>query len=100
MVGQAHRLPDPGFKTEAMTIARELCAEICAKVEILVSELKATGYVFAFPDCVHVTNVGDLSEWNEAAEHLQIHLPVFLQAWLVEVGSLNLMGSHPACPSL
>ncbi len=98
MVGQAHRLPDPGFKTEAMTIARGLCAEIRAKVEILVSELIATGYVFAFPDCVHVTNVGDLSEWNEAADHLGIHLPVFLQAWIVEVGSVNLMGSHPAWP--
>ncbi len=98
MVGQPHRLPDPQFKTEAMTIARELCAEIRAKVEILVSELKAAGYVFAFPDCAHVTNVGDLSEWNEAADHLGIHLPVFLQAWIVEVGSVNLMGSHPAWP--
>jgi hypothetical protein len=27
-----------------------------------------------------------------------VHLPVFLQAWAVEVGSVNLMGSHPSWP--
>jgi hypothetical protein len=96
MVGQAYRLSDPVFKGKAFNLAREFCAEIRARVEILVLELKGAGYIFASPDRVHIASVGELSEWNRVAEHLAIHLPIFLQAWIAEVGSVNLTGSHPS----
>ncbi len=98
LVAQAHRLPDPEFRTTAVKLARQLCARARFNVERLVQGLSQGGYVFAFPDEVHVPDDGRASEWISEFERLGVYLPIFLQAWITEVGSVNLMGSHPSWP--
>ncbi|HKB59037.1 MAG TPA: hypothetical protein VKC56_03235 [Gallionellaceae bacterium] len=81
-----------------MEFARHLCARARSNVEYLVQGLSQAGYVFAFPDEVHVPDDGQASEWISEFERLGVYLPIFLQAWITEVGSVNLMGSHPGWP--
>lgn len=98
MVSQAYRLSDKQFKTEAMKLARFFCARIRANVYQMTEVLSRSGYVFAFPNQVHVPYDGNALDWIAALENDGIYLPVFLQAWIAEVGSVNLMGSNPNWP--
>jgi len=98
LVAQSHRLSDPGFRAEAFAFARQLCARARSNVERLVEDLSQAGYVFAFPDRAHVPDDGRSPEWISEFERLGVHLPIFLQVWIAEVGSVNLMGSHSSWP--
>jgi hypothetical protein len=98
LVAQAERLSDQAFRSEAFGFARQLCARARSNIERLVQGLSRAGYVFAFPDRAHVPDDGHSPDWVSEFERLGVHLPIFLQAWVAEVGSVNLMGSHPSWP--
>jgi hypothetical protein len=95
MIGETFRLGDRGFKKEVRNHAREMMKFVRRDIDIIVTILSQKGYQFAFPEKVRVSPDPAVWEWIEEYENKGIYLPLSLQAWLSEVGCVNLMGSHP-----
>jgi hypothetical protein len=95
---QSHRLHDPAFREEVLAFARMRFAHAVANIERLTEVLAREGYRFAEPQRVYTPPEAATQEWIQEIEHKRVYLPISLQAWMLEVGSVNLMGSHPAWP--
>jgi hypothetical protein len=96
--GESFRLSDPAFRDAALGMAREMMCRARQNVEILVDRLSRFGYRFAVPEAVHVGPDRAACDWIAEREAHGIYLPISVQAWIAEVGSVNLMGSHPSWP--
>lgn len=88
---------DTNAHNDAIAFARKVMAFARRNVDILVNRLTATGYRFAnIRPFVPATN--DVSNQLEELAAAGVYLPISLQAWLLEVGGLDLCGSHPDWP--
>ncbi len=61
----------------------------------IVQSLDDAGYRFVFPDEVLVPPEPEAADWIATYRERSVHIPIALEAWCLEVGSINLMGSHP-----
>ncbi len=95
MIGETFRLGDCEFKTEALNHARKIMKPVRRNIDIIITILLQKGYRFAFPENVLVSPDPAIWEWIGEYENKGIYLPLSLQAWLSDVGCVNLMGSHP-----
>jgi hypothetical protein len=60
--------------------------------------LARENYRFVEPQRVHTAPEAGTQEWIQEMEQKRVYLPISFQAWMLEVGSVNLMGSHPEWP--
>jgi hypothetical protein len=97
-VSFAYLYPNGEFPEEWIGLAREMMRRARTNVEALVARLQASGYRFANPDQVHVGPDADLAEQLNRFERLGFHVPLSLRTWWEEVGTVNLMGTHPDWP--
>jgi hypothetical protein len=67
-------------------------------IESIIDKLLKGGYRFLDTARAHQAPDPDLLEWLEQYERQGIYLPVSLQAWLANVGNVDLRGTHPAWP--
>lgn len=88
-------LLDPARRTESLGIARKVMAFARRNVEWLVRRLESSGYRFANPHGPWQTPEEGLSESVEELARQGFFVPVALQAWLMEVGCVDLCGTHP-----
>lgn len=89
---------DIGFRQEAHRIAREIMRTARENVERIVEHLVRIDYRFSEPDRIHLPPTKMATEWFADYESKGVYFPVSLQAWILEVGSVNFMGSHPNWP--
>ncbi len=66
-------------------------------VEILVERLTTSGYRFA-NGRPYTPPADDISIQLQQLSAAGVHVPIALEAWLTEVGSVDLCGSHPDWP--
>ena len=97
-LSQSHRLYEPDFRNEVLAFARARFARAATNIDRLVNVLTREGYRFVEPQRVHTAPEAETQEWIQEMERKQVYLPISLQAWMLEVGSVNLMGSHPSWP--
>ena len=97
LVGQRHLLHDQSFHREALRFAREFCARARTNIKLLIEQLLRSGYLFK-DERIHTAPAADTIGWIHEFEKKGIYLPVILQAWMMEVGSVNLTGTHPNWP--
>lgn len=97
---QDEELGNPGFRDEALQAARTIFHPVRENLERIVDNLSAAGYLFEYPDRVLGTPIGDASHWVRKFQHEGLHLPVTFQAWIEEVGTINLVGRDPTWPEL
>jgi hypothetical protein len=69
-------------------------------LEVVVDRLDARGYRFQYPGNVLKSPVTDSAHWVQEFNRPGLHLPIAFQAWIEEVGSVNLNGQDPAWPSV
>lgn len=98
MVGGSRRLREEDFRNEALTYARAMMRRAREALELVLQTLQSTGYRFAEEDRVLTRPEAGIDAWLREQEEIGIHVPISVQAWLIEVGSVNLMGSHPEWP--
>ena len=67
-------------------------------VELLVEELPRLGYVFEHPDTAHVPPPDGLAERLDELETTIGVMPLALRAWFEQVGTVDLVGTHPDWP--
>ncbi|MCB9894349.1 MAG: hypothetical protein H6839_07865 [Planctomycetes bacterium] len=98
LVGQPERLVEPGFLAEALGAARSAMREVRTHVLRIIDHLVADGYQFVDDRAPYAGPESGVEEalrdlWNEGA-----FVPVSLQAWLIEVGTVDLCGFNPNWP--
>ncbi len=90
-------LLEPDTRRQALAFARKVMAFARQNVDILVDRLAKSGYEFANrkpvtpPEENVIDNLLKLGECG-------VHVPVALQAWLIEVGGVDFCGTHPDWP--
>lgn len=95
-----HELADPAFRNEVLDVARSILRLVRARLEVIVDRLFAQGYRFQYPDDVLKSPMADSARWVEEFDRNGLHLPIAFQAWIEEVGSVNLIGQDPSWPSV
>jgi len=84
-------------RDEALRLARKVMAFARRNVETLVDRLTQSGYCFAAKRPFVPPRSEIASQLKELAAS-KVHVPIALQAWLLEVGGVDLRGSHPQWP--
>jgi hypothetical protein len=95
LMAQSHRLYDDSFYMNSLMLARQIMRRVRDILLNIIDELYAENYRFAGENIVYKPPPSNTFEWIKELTEQGIHFPVSLQAWLLEVGSVNLMGSHP-----
>ena len=93
----SHQLLKGKARENALAFARKVMAFARRNVELLADRLSATGYEFAGgkPLTPPEEDVADkLTELSNRG----VHVPISLQAWLIEVGGVDFRGTHPEWP--
>jgi len=94
-----HRLVEPSFRQAARDTACEMMTRARLNLELILARLRARNYEFAAPPDAFVPPPSDVVALVDRLEADGIHLPVALEAWLIEVGtSVNLTGTDPRWP--
>lgn len=84
-------------RVEALSLARKVMIFARQNVEILLDRLITSGYRFASRN-PYVPPAEDVSSALQQLSAAGVYFPIALEAWLTEVGSLDLRGSHPDWP--
>jgi hypothetical protein len=92
-VSQDYRLTDVQFKQDALSTACKVMRHARRVIEIIIDRLKSRGYEFVEPKRVHIKPSPDVADWAAEFEAEGIYLPISFQAWLQEIGTINLMGT-------
>ena len=95
-----HELADAEFRDEVLDVARNIARLVRARLEVIVERLSVRGYQFSYPEDVLRPPVPDSAQWVDEFERNGLHLPIAFQAWIEEVGSVNLIGQDPSWPSV
>ncbi len=80
--------------TNALDLARKVMAFARTNVDVLIRRLHSGGYQFA-SQSPHVLPTPDCVAKIRELEDRGFHIPIALQGWLMEVGRVDLSGSHP-----
>lgn len=83
---------------ESRAIIAETMRRARHNVELLVEALPTLGYRFEHPDRVHVPPPPGLAEQLDGLERTIGVMPLALRAWLEQVGTVDLVGTHPEWP--
>lgn len=97
LVGMEYRLGDRQFREEAMAFACEIMKRARVHVLGIISQLQEENYSFLYPDEMHIEP--GPCDWIRDLEQSGIYLPLSIAAWLREVGTVNLIGTHPSWPA-
>ncbi|HRJ78521.1 MAG: hypothetical protein HUU03_05205 [Planctomycetaceae bacterium] len=95
---QSSRLKEPAFKAEALQFSRLMMRGARALVLELIDELASSGYLFEGAESPHVEAEAGAQEYLAELWERGIFVPLSVQAWMIEVGCVNLCGSHPNWP--
>lgn len=94
MVGESFRLLDPAFHEEVVRYACKIMSRANSCLDGIVENLLKEGYRFVDPKNVRRPPDPDVWDWIKEYEQQGVYLPISLQAWLAEVGNIDLRGSH------
>ena len=95
ILSQEYRLTDPTFRNESTHFARVIMRKAKQLFEQLSSRLVDEGYKFVVGNWPIKNAEPDAEEWISDLRNQGVYIPIVLEAWLVEVGTVNLCGSHP-----
>ena len=96
LMAQAYRLSNATFRSEALDFARHMMRRAGDQLKRIAEDLSRQEYRFVNPrGPVHAPEVG-LEDCCTELSYLCVNLPIALEAWLAEVGGVDLTGSHPA----
>jgi len=91
-------LLDSKKRHDALSFAQKVMAFARRNVEILIERLEGSGYQFANKQGPRRAPEDDIASIVEGLASRGVHVPVALQAWLMEVGGVDLSGTHPEWP--
>lgn len=90
---QSHRLTDKAFRSEVLSYGREIMSHARSCVLHIIDHLNKLEYRWVDESRVYKTPDENVQEWIDYLAEAEIFIPISLQAWLLEVGNVNLTGS-------
>ena len=90
-------LLNPQTRQNAVAFARKVMAFARKNVDILAERLTKSGYEFAVGNPVIAPEEDVIDNLAELGNR-GVHVPIALQAWLIEVGGVDFCGTHPNWP--
>ncbi len=97
-VAFAYQYPSGDFPDTLVELARAIMRRARENVERIVARLQSTGYRFVHPESALLPPRTDTSAQVYQFQALGLHVPLSLRVFWEEVGSVNLMGTHPEWP--
>lgn len=95
LVSQGYRLGDDGFRSEALKFSLHIMRRVKFYLLGIIDRLVGDGYKFVDESKIYVAPEAGTSDWINEYRNRGIFLPLAFEAWLLEVGSINLIGTHP-----
>lgn len=95
LMAQEYRLSDDTFRLEVFGFARQMIRKARDEFHRIATQLSKQDYQFANPEGPITAPDLRVADCIEEYRRRGVHVPIVLEAWLIEVGSVNLMGSHP-----
>jgi hypothetical protein len=86
-------LTEAYFRDEALREARAIMQSSRKSIDKIIDRLITRGYEFVDTDCIHKSVQSGLSDWVNELQAKGIYLPISLQAWLFEIGTVDLRGT-------
>jgi hypothetical protein len=96
--GLGDDLRDPDHNREALSFARKVMQFAAWNIDLLIERLLKSGYEFAHKTAFRRQVRADALQCFEELAAQDIFVPISLQAWCLEVGGVDLCGTHPAWP--
>jgi hypothetical protein len=93
-----NELLDNKKRKEPLKFARKVMAFARRNVELLIERLQRSGYQFANPNGPRRAPDEDMESTVDGLAARGVYVPVALQAWFMEVGGVDLSGTHPEWP--
>ncbi len=95
LVSQDYRLGDVGFRSDVTVYARQMMRKAGDAFKRIIEQLDQQNYRFANPNGpISAPEYHIVDRINEFRNR-QIFVSVALEAWLCEIGTIDLTGSHP-----
>jgi hypothetical protein len=90
-------LLDAETRSHALKFARKVMLFAKQNVELLAERLDKGGYQFASKHPV-IPPEKNLADCIEQLSERGVHIPIALQAWMLEIGQVDFCGTHPEWP--
>jgi hypothetical protein len=95
LVSQDYRLGDTGFRSDVTRYARQMMRKAGDLFKMIIEQLDQQDYRFVNPNGPLSPPEYQIADRIAEFRNRQIFLPVALEAWLCEIGTIDLTGSHP-----
>lgn len=95
LISQNYRLRDDGFRSEALEFSLQIMRRAKFYLLDIIDQLVSDGYKFTDESKVYAAPDVDARDWINEYRNRGVFLPLAFEAWLLEVGSVNLIGTHP-----
>ena len=97
-LAKGEELLDKTQRSEALKFAQKVMSFARRNVELLIERLVNSDYQFANTYGPRQAPEEDISSCVEELANQGVHVPVALQAWLMEIGCVDFTGTHPKWP--
>jgi hypothetical protein len=95
LMAQDYRLSDMRFRMEVVGFAKQMMRKAGDAFKRIADELTVQGYQFASPAGPLIAPDHNIADKLADFQSRNIFVPIALEAWVTEIGTVNLMGSHP-----
>ncbi len=95
-VASDYRLTDVKFRRKALLKAREIMKITRSNVNKIIKRLRNRKYQFVQEPHIPPLKRTVITKWVKELAEDNIFIPIAFQAWMEEVGSVNLMGTDPS----
>lgn len=96
LVGRDALSQDAYFAKSTTEFAKKIMDRVKHSIDLIIQHLTKIGYRFSFPNEVWIAPDHNVNQWLIELQNNGIYIPVSLQAFLMEIGTVNLMGSDTA----
>lgn len=95
LTSQDYRMRDIAFRLEAFSYASQLMRQVREELLRIIELLYKQNYHFVNEEKVIGSPQKNVCEMVNRYNQKGIYIPLIYEAWLSEVGSVNLIGTHP-----
>ena len=95
LTAQNYRLSDMNFRIEVLGFAKQMMRKAGDEFKQIAEQLTGQGYRFASPEGPITAPDHDIADRIMDFQNRNVYVPIVLDAWLTEIGTVNLTGSHP-----
>jgi hypothetical protein len=88
-------LGDEKFREEALDFALQTMRQVKESLLRIIDQLTKEGFSFIDEGRIITDPEAGVRDWISECRNCGIYFPIVFEAWLLEIGSVNFIGTHP-----